>query len=70
LFVKERKRVENERAMEKIAKRTQKRDGQTEAAMAIGKKNAKKRERREKGDDGAFWPPTTGRGLKVQVVDR
>jgi hypothetical protein len=51
--VKEHKIVDNERAMEKIAKRTQKTDLQTEAAMAIGKKNAKKRERREKGD-GAF----------------
>ncbi len=33
------------------------------------KKNVKIRERREKGD-GAFWPPTTGRRLKVQLVDR
>jgi len=49
--VKERKSVENERAMEKIAKRTQKRDLQTEAAMAIGKKKKRKetRETRERG---------------------
>ncbi len=48
--MKERKSVENERAMEKIAKRTQKRDLQTEAAMAIGKKTRKEtRETRERG---------------------
>jgi hypothetical protein len=47
LFVKERKSVENERAMEKIAKRTQKRDLQTEAAMAIGKKKKPQRNERD-----------------------
>jgi hypothetical protein len=46
--VKERKSVENERAMEKIATRTQKRrDLQTEAAMAIGKRKETQRNERE-----------------------
>ncbi len=48
MFVKERKSVENERAMEKIAKRTQKRHLQTEAAMAIGKKKTQRNERDER----------------------